>query len=162
MNRIAVCPGSFDPVTLGHIDVFLRAAEMFDSVVVLVMQNAKKRSVFSPEERCRIIEKALGETKNVRVTYSDGICAEVARELGAAAIVKGVRSPSDFDYETDIAMINRGLGAPETVFLPANPAYRHVSTSTALHLFSLGADVSAYLPPAAIDALNSSPFGKDR
>ncbi|MBR6772555.1 MAG: pantetheine-phosphate adenylyltransferase [Clostridia bacterium] len=162
MNRIAVCPGSFDPVTLGHIDIFLRTAEIFDSVVVLVMQNAKKKSVFTPEERCRIIKSAIGNDRRISVTAGSGICADFARELGACAIVKGVRSPSDFDYETDIAIINRGLNAPETLFLPANPIYRHVSTSTALHLFSLGADVSAYLPPAAIEALNSSPFGKDR
>ena len=162
MSRIAVCPGSFDPVTLGHIDIFLRTADIFDGVVVLVMQNAKKKSVFTPEERCRIIERAIGNDPRIKVVSSDGICADVARELGACAIVKGVRSPSDFDYETDIAIINRGLNAPETLFLPANPAYRHVSTSTALHLYSLGADVSAYLPPAAIEALKSSSFGKDR
>lgn len=162
MNRIAVCPGSFDPVTLGHIDIFLRTADIFDSVVVLVMQNAKKKSVFSPEERCRIIETAIGADPRIKVVTSSGICAEVARELGACAIVKGVRSPADFDYETDIAIINRGLNAPETLFLPANPIYRHVSTSTALHLYSLGADVTKYLPPAAIEALGSSSFGKDR
>lgn len=162
MNRIAVCPGSFDPVTLGHIDIFLRTADIFDSVVVLVMQNAKKKSVFSPEERCRIIENAIGENPKIKVISSDGICADVARELGACAIVKGVRSPADFDYETDIAIINRGLGAPETLFLPANPIYRHVSTSTALHLYSLGTDVSAYLPTSAIEALKSSSFGNCR
>ena len=162
MNRIAVCPGSFDPVTLGHIDIFLRAADIFDSVVVLVMQNAKKKSVFSPEERCRIIESAVGSDPRIKAVASDGICAEVARELGACAIVKGVRSPSDFDYETDIAVINRGLNAPETLFLPADPLCRHISTSTALHLYSLGADVTGYLPPAAIEALRSSSFGKDR
>lgn len=152
-ERLAVCPGSFDPVTLGHIDVFLRAAECFDTVVVLVMQNASKRSVFSPEERCRLIRESLPKDVNVRAVASDGLCADVARELGACAIVKGIRSQADYDYEADMAVINRGLSAPETVFLPAKPGLRHVSTSVGLHLFSLGADVSAYFPPAVTDAL---------
>jgi len=152
-ERIAVCPGSFDPVTLGHLDVFLRAAECFDTVVVLVMQNASKKAVFSPEERCRIIRQSLPRDVNVRVVTSEGICANVARELGACAIVKGIRSQADYDYEADMAVINRGLSAPETVFLPAKPGLRHVSTSVGLHLFSPGADVSSSFPPEAVTAL---------
>lgn len=155
-GRVAVCPGSFDPITWGHVDVFRRAASVFDSVVVLVMQNAKKSAVFSPEERCEIIRKTLADVPNVSVVCSDGVCAEVAASLGACAIVKGVRSAADFDYELDMSVINRGLNAPETVFLPARPELRHVSTSIALHLYSLGADVSAYLPPAAVRALDGS------
>ena len=160
MNRIAVCPGSFDPVTLGHLDVFLRAAKIYDSVVVLVMQNAGKKVVFTPEERCRIIEASLGNVSNIKVVTSGGMCAEVARQLGASAIVKGVRSPADFDYEADMAVINRGLGAPETVFLPAEPSLKHVSTSVALQLFNLGADVSEYFPAPAIEALKASRCGQ--
>ena len=153
-ERVAVCPGSFDPVTLGHLDVFLRAAECFDTVVVLVMQNASKKAVFSPEERCRLIRESLPANTNIRVVTSGGICADAARELGACAIVKGIRSQADFDYEADMAVINRGLSAPETVFLPAKPGLRHVSTSVGLHLFSLGADVSGYFPPAVAEALS--------
>ncbi len=161
-ERIVVCPGSFDPVHLGHIEVFRRTAEIFDRVIVLVMQNAKKKSVFSPEERCRIIKESLSGPENISVVTSNGICADIARELGATAIVKGIRNSADFDYEADIAIINRGLWAPETIFIPAAPAYRHVSTSTALHLYSLGVDVSGYLPPAAIEALKKSDYLKNR
>lgn len=153
-ERIAVCPGSFDPVTLGHLNIFRRTADIFDRVIVLVMQNAQKRALFTPEQRRDIILASLNGAPGISVVCSSGICADAARELGACAIVKGVRSSADFDYETDIAAVNRGLGAPETVFIPSNPIYRHVSTSTALHLYRLGTDVTSYFPSAAIDALN--------
>jgi len=151
--KIAVCPGSYDPITLGHIDIIARAAKIFDRVIVVVMQNYQKKSVFPPEKRMRIASAALSGLENVSVDSYGGLFAEYAKKTGASAVVKGVRSGSDFDYEKTIAAVNSSLCAPDTLFLPSDPRLSHISTSTALHLYKMGADVSAYLPPESISAL---------
>ena len=152
--KTAICPGSFDPVTTGHIDIFRRAAAMFDRVIVLVVQNAAKAPRFSLEERCRLIRASLGDVKNIEVDSFDGMTTDYTKSHNIDAIVKGVRNTGDFEYETSIAAVLRSFDGPETVFLPCRPEFAHISTSTALHLFSLGQDVSAYLPAPVIDALN--------
>lgn len=153
--KTAICPGSFDPVTTGHIDVFRRAATMFDRVIVLVVQNAAKAPRFSLEERCELIRASLGDIKNVEVDSFDGMTTDYTKAHKIDAIVKGVRNTGDFEYETAIAAVLRSFDGPETVFLPCRPEYTHISTSTALHLYSLGQDVSAYLPQPVIDALHA-------
>jgi pantetheine-phosphate adenylyltransferase len=153
--RIAVCPGSYDPITLGHVNIISRAAKVFDRVVVLVMQNHQKPCVFPLGERARIARVALSGLDNVAVDESGGLFADYAKRIGAAAVVKGVRTGGDFDYERTIAAVNASLGAPETVLIPCAPEYFHVSTSTALHLYKMGADVSAYLPEESIKALKA-------
>ncbi|MBQ5972562.1 MAG: pantetheine-phosphate adenylyltransferase [Oscillospiraceae bacterium] len=151
----AVCPGSFDPVTLGHLDLFRRAAAVFDRVVVLVMHNEEKPGFLDAETRVRLIRESLDGTENVSVRSASGLLAEAVRSLGADAVVKGVRNQADLEYEADMARINLSLGAPETLLLPADPALRHVSTSNGLQLFRLGADVSGFFPPAVLKELVS-------
>lgn len=151
--KIAVCPGSFDPVTLGHIDIFRRTCALFDRVIVLVLQNYKKTPLFSLDKRREIINNSIIGLSNIEVACYEGLCADYCRKLGNAVIVKGLRNASDLAYEQEIAEVNMQLAGIETLFLPCRPEFERVSTSTALHLFDMGADVSAYLPTAAIRAL---------
>lgn len=151
--KTAVCPGSFDPVTLGHIDVFRRATLAFDRVVVLVMQNAAKRPLFSLEERCALIRASAAGIDRLEVDAFSGMTTDYTAAHGIDAVVKGVRTASDFEYETAIASVLKSYGGPETLLLPCSPQFAHVTTSTALHLFALNQDVSAYFPRPVIAAL---------
>ena len=153
--KTAICPGSFDPITTGHIDIFRRAATMFDRVIVLVVQNAAKAPRFSLEERCELIRASLGDVANVTVDCFDGMTTDYTKAHNIDAIVKGVRNTADFEYETAIAAVLRSFGGPETVLLPCRPEFSHISTSTAMHLYTLGQDVSAYLPAPVITALEA-------
>jgi pantetheine-phosphate adenylyltransferase len=165
MSR-AVCPGSFDPVTYGHLDVIGRAAGLFDEVVVAVGVNQSKSRLFSPEERLEMLEKAVADLPNVRVEGFTGLVTEFCTEVGAQAIVKGLRSSSDFDYELPMAHMNRALTDIETVFLPASTGQSFVSSSlvkeaamslVCASLFmvvgGLGGDGAAFLPPAVHERL---------
>ena len=153
--KTAICPGSFDPITTGHIDIFRRAASMFDRVTVLVVQNAAKTPRFSLEERCALIRASLADVANVTVDSFDGMTTDYTKAHNIDAIVKGVRNTADFEYETAIAAVLRSFGGPETVLLPCRPEFAHISTSTAMHLYTLGQDVSAYLPAPVIAALEA-------
>ena len=153
--KTAICPGSFDPITTGHIDIFRRAASMFDRVTVLVVQNAAKTPRFSLEERCAFIRASLADVANVTVDSFDGMTTDYTKAHNIDAIVKGVRNTADFEYETAIAAVLRSFGGPETVLLPCRPEFAHISTSTAMHLYTLGQDVSAYLPAPVIAALEA-------
>ncbi len=153
--KTAICPGSFDPVTLGHLDIFRRAATMFDRVIVLVVQNAAKAPRFSLEERCALIRASLTDLENITVDTFGGMTTDYTRTYGIDAIVKGVRNTADFEYETSIAAVLRSFQGPETVLLPCRPEFAHISSGTAMHLYELGQDVSAYLPQPVIDALRS-------
>ena len=118
--RIAICPGSFDPVTLGHLDIIRRAAAMFDRVIVLVMTNASKKPMFSLEERVSLLQRATADTENVEIDSDAGLLVDYARKKGACAVVKGLRALSDFEYEFQMALTNRKLNPQvETVFLTA-------------------------------------------
>ena len=143
----AVCPGSFDPITNGHIDIIKRAAELFDEVTVLVVTNPDKKCVFSPEERCSLIEKAIEEIENVKVDSFSGLLADYVKQNGMSAIVKGIRSSSDFEYEFQMALANRSL-APnaETVFITADPQNMYVSSSLIRQIAGFGGDVSDFVP----------------
>ncbi len=143
----AVCPGSFDPITNGHIDIIKRAAELFDEVTVLVVTNPDKKCVFSPEERCKLIEKAVEGIDGVKVDSFSGLLADYVKENGISAIVKGIRSSSDFGYEFQMALANRSL-APnaETVFITADPRNMYVSSSLIRQIAGFGGDVSDFVP----------------
>ena len=153
--KTAICPGSFDPVTFGHLNVFRRASAMFDHVTVLVMQNAGKGSVFTHEERCALIRACIGDLPNVTVDSFAGMTTDYTAAHGIDAIVKGVRNTTDFDYEVGIASVLRQFGGPDTVLLPCDPTLAHISTSTGLQLLALGQDVSGFFPRPVLDALEA-------
>ncbi|MCT1459653.1 pantetheine-phosphate adenylyltransferase [Aestuariimicrobium sp. p3-SID1156] len=149
-----VCPGSFDPITLGHLDVINRAAHLFGEVVVAVGRNSTKQSLFTAEERVDLIEAALHEVPGVvTVDIIDGLLVDFCRHHGAGAIVKGLRFASDFDFELQMAHMNEHVGDIETVFLPASPEYGTVSSSMMRQMARFGGDVSAFLPAVANQAL---------
>ncbi|MFZ7088464.1 pantetheine-phosphate adenylyltransferase [Curtobacterium sp. RRHDQ10] len=151
MAQIAVVPGSFDPVTLGHMDVIRRAARIFAEVHVLVVHNPDKPAAWFPaDERVRLIEAALveqGVGGTVLVaTWTRGLLVDYCREVGATVLVKGVRSGEDVAYETPMAIVNRDLADVDTVFLVPDPANSHVSSSLIRQVAALGGDVAPYVP----------------
>jgi pantetheine-phosphate adenylyltransferase len=157
MNRIAVVPGSFDPVTRGHLDVIERAAGIFDELHVLVVHNPDKSALLPVAQRVALIEKSIedaGIVGNIKVTsWSVGLLVDYCTEVGATVIVKGVRSQIDVAYETPMAIVNRNLAGVETVFLLPDPAHAHVSSSLVRQVAGLGGDVSPYVPKAVADFL---------
>ncbi|MBQ7123508.1 MAG: pantetheine-phosphate adenylyltransferase [Oscillospiraceae bacterium] len=150
----AVCPGSFDPITNGHIDIIKRAAELFDEVTVLVVTNPDKNCVFSPEERCTLIEKAVEGIDGVKVDCFSGLLADYVKQNEMNAIVKGIRSSSDFEYEFQMALANRSL-APnaETVFITADPQNMYVSSSLIRQIATFGGDVSDFVPKVIVEEI---------
>ena len=152
MSR-AVCPGSFDPVTYGHLDVIGRAAGLFDEVVVAVGVNPSKNRLFSPEERLELLEKSCTHLTNVRVEGFTGLVTDFCTAVGAQAIVKGLRASSDFDYELPMAHMNSALTGVETVFLPASTGQSFVSSSLVKEVAGFGGDVAAFLPPPVHERL---------
>ena len=150
----AVCPGSFDPITNGHIDIIKRAAELFDEVTVLVVTNPHKKCAFSPEERCALIEKATEGIGVVKVDSFSGLLADYVKQNGINAIVKGIRSSSDFEYEFQMALANRSL-APnaETVFITADPQNMYVSSSLIRQIACFGGDVSDFVPKNIVEEI---------
>ena len=142
----AVCPGSFDPVTLGHVDVFERAAAQFDDVVVAVLSNPKKSGMFEVGERIAMIEEATGHLANLRVEAGQGLVVDFVRARGYTAIVKGLRTGTDFEYELQMAQMNKHIAGVDTFFVATAPRYSFVSSSLAKEVAGLGGDVSALLP----------------
>ena len=152
MSRIAVVPGSFDPVTLGHIDVIGRAAGIFDEIHVLVVHNPGKSALLPIAQRVNLIEQSIrdaGLPGNILVTsWSVGLLVDYCVEVDASVIVKGIRSQIDVAYETPMAIVNRNLAGVETVFLLPSPENAHVSSSLVRQVAGLGGDVSPYVPAA--------------
>ena len=149
-----MCPGSYDPVTLGHADVIRRAAALYDEVVVAVLHNPAKRGTFSPDERRELILDGCGDLDNVRVElFADRLLVDVCRELGATAIVKGLRGGTDFAYELPMALMNRHLTGIETVFLPGDPSLEHISSSLVKEVARYGGDTSGLVSDRVRDAL---------
>ena len=142
----AVCPGSFDPVTLGHIDVFERAAAQFDEVIVAVLVNPSKEGMFSVDERIAMIEEACEHLPNLRVEASQGLVVDFVKARGLTAIVKGLRTGTDFEYELQMAQMNRHIAGVDTFFVATTPEYSFVSSSLAKEVAELGGNVSALLP----------------
>src|SRR5215213_1018483 len=147
--RIAVCPGSYDPITNGHLDVITRAAAIFDEVIVSVVNASvrKTKALFTAEQRIAFIEKATSHLPNVHAEPFDVLIVDFARQKGAAAIVKGLRAISDFEYEQEMNQLNR-LQAPdvETIFIMASPQYSFLSSSGVKELATFGGDISDLVP----------------
>lgn len=151
-NSIAIYPGSFDPVTLGHLDIIHRAAAMFDKVIVVVATNVNKKCSFTPEERRDMILKSVAELPNVEVDFFGGLIADYAREHSARAIIKGLRAMSDFEYEFQMALTNKKLNPDvETLFLTTSAQYMYFSSSMVKQIASMHGDISDFVPAAIHD-----------
>ncbi len=156
LMRRAVYPGSFDPVTNGHLDVIHRAARLFDEVLVAVAINSAKTALFSPEERMELLGAALAPLPNVRITRFDGLLVDFARAQEAPIVVRGLRAISDFEFEFQMALMNRKLNSGiETMFLMPKEEYSYLSSRMVKEIAKLGGDVSAFVPEAAHAALNA-------
>ena len=152
--RRCVCPGSYDPITNGHVDVVTRASRLFDEVVVAILHNPSKQGTFSVEERTVLIEQSLGHLPNVRVgAWAGTLVVDVCREVGAASMVKGLRGGTDFAYELPMATMNHHLSGVETLFIPADPALQHVSSSLIKEVVRYGGDVTGMVPDPVLAAL---------
>ncbi|KAA0100783.1 pantetheine-phosphate adenylyltransferase [Mycolicibacterium sp. P1-18] len=151
----AICPGSFDPVTLGHVDVFERASAQFDEIVVAVLVNPKKSGMFTTDERIALIQESTAHLPNVRVESGTGLVVDFATSRGMSAIVKGLRSGTDFEYELQMAQMNKHVAGVDTFFVATNPRYSFVSSSLAKEVAQLGGDVSELLPEPVNAALRS-------
>ena len=150
----ALCPGSFDPVTLGHLDIIERSARHFDEVIVAVIRNpGKAQSLFSLEERQEMLKEALAHLPNVRIEFFKGLLVDFAKEHGAEAIVKGLRAVSDFDYELQMAQMNQRLTGIDTFFLSTAPQHSFLSSSLVKEVARFGGDVSGMVPKHVNDRL---------
>lgn len=146
-NDIAIYPGSFDPITIGHLDIIHRASKLFGSIIVVVMVNPQKQCSFSPEERVELIKQCTKDLKNVVVEFSDGLLADYAKEKGACAIIKGLRALSDFEYEFQMALTNSKLNPEvETLFLTTRAENMYLSSSMVRQIASMGGDISGFVP----------------
>ena len=144
--RRAVCPGSFDPVTLGHLDIIGRASDLYDEVVVAVGVNATKKRMFDLEERMAMLREATAQYGNVVVDSFDGLIVDFCKAHSIQVIVKGLRAISDFDYELQMAQMNHGLAGIETLFMTTNPLYSFLSSSLVKEVATYGGDVSHLVP----------------
>ena len=151
--RRAVCPGSFDPITNGHLDIIARASRLYDEVYVAVMINKSKKGLFEVDERIDLIRQLTSEYANVRVEAFHGLLVDFCKQRDIPAIVKGLRAVSDFDYELQMAQMNNGLTGVETLFVPTNPTYSFLSSSLVKEVAAWGGDVSHLVPPEVLDAL---------
>lgn len=151
--RRAVCPGSFDPVTNGHLDIIRRASTLFDEVVVAVGVNTSKARLFTPEERMDMLHEVCTDFDNVRIDRFAGLLTDFCRDRGASAIVKGLRAVSDFDYELQMAQMNSSLADIETVFVPTSPEYSFLASSLVKEVAAFGGDVSSLVPPSVLSRL---------
>jgi len=159
---IAVYPGSFDPVTIGHEDIIRRAAAIFDKVCVVVMINPHKTPVFTASERVDMIRRTVGDLPNVEVESSDGLLTTFAEEKGAGVIVKGLRAVSDYEYEFQMALVNRRLSPGiETVFLPACAENMFLSSSVVKQIASFGGDISCFVPSEIREEITERLFKKE-
>ena len=148
----ALIPGSFDPITLGHLNIVRRAAGIFDRVVVCVMKNSAKNYMFTLDERAELVRKVVARLPNVEVATTNGLLAEYAKQYEGAVIVKGLRAVSDFDYEFQIALINKKMNPDlDTLFLTASEKYTFLSSTVVKEMAAYGADLSEFAPVEIID-----------
>lgn len=159
---LAVCPGSFDPVTLGHLDVIRRARSMFDEVVVVVAHNAAKHPLLSVEERVALVEGAVKDIPDVRVVAWDGLLADFLKQSGAHAVVKGLRGGADVDAELGMALLNRHLSGVETVFVPGDGALAHVASSLVKDVARHGGAIDDLVPAGVAAAVSAALEGGAR
>ncbi|SFO81031.1 Phosphopantetheine adenylyltransferase [Amycolatopsis arida] len=153
--RRAVCPGSYDPATNGHVDIIERASRLFDEVVVAVLINKSKKGLFSIEERMEMLRRVTANLPNVRVDSWHGLLVEYCREHGISAIAKGLRAVSDFDYELQMAQMNQQLSGVETLFMSTNPEYSFLSSSLVKEVATYGGDVSHLVPALVHERLTA-------
>lgn len=151
--RRAVCPGSFDPITRGHLDIVARASKLFDEVYVAVMINKSKQGLFTVDERISLIRECTDAYGNVQVEAFHGLLVDYCKQRDIPAIVKGLRAVSDFDYELQMAQMNNGLSSVETLFIPTNPVYSFLSSSLVKEVAAWGGDVSHLVPEPVLRAL---------
>ena len=150
----ALVPGSFDPVTYGHLDVIERVARFFDRVIVAVIRNPQKAaSLFTLEERESMLAEVTGHLPNIRIEYFAGLLVDFARIHGADTIVKGLRAVTDFDYELQMAQMNCGLAGVDTLFMPTNPEYSFLASSLVKEIAKWGGDVRSLVPPTVLKRL---------
>lgn len=162
MTRVAVCPGSFDPVTLGHLDVVRRARAMFDEVVVAIGVNATKAPLLDADARVELFAAAVADQPGVRVMAMPGLLADLCTEVGASAIVKGLRGGADFDAEHPMALMNRHLSGVDTVFVIGDPALAHVASSMVRDVARHGGDITDLVPPGVADAVRDALHQRQR
>lgn len=159
---LAVCPGSFDPITLGHVDVIRRSAALMDEVIVGVAHNHKKSHRFTAEQRAQLARAALADIPNVRVAVIDGLLADFCQEVGAQTIIKGLRGTADFDNEQTMALLNRHLSGVETLFMLGDPGLNHISSSFVKDIAGHGGPIEDLVPPGVARALQSLAPGENR
>ncbi len=158
--KTAVYPGSFDPITMGHLDIIERASKIFDKVVVVVMVNSKKCPMFSLDERCELIKRVAKRFENVEVMSSDKLLADWVKTIGDCVLVKGIRAISDFESEFQMALLNRKLNPNlETVFLPTSEEHQYLSSSIVKEIGSLGGDISPFVPTEIFDDIEKRLIG---
>ncbi len=151
--RRAVCPGSFDPVTNGHLDVFGRAAEMFDEVTIAVLANSSKNPLFTVEERISLLSEAVAPWENIRVATFNGLLVDFCKANDIQVIVKGLRAVTDFDYELQMAQMNYRLAQVETAFVATNPEFGYLSSSLIKEISRHGGDIAGLVPENVLKAL---------
>ena len=157
--RRAACPGSFDPVTNGHLDVIERTSRLFDEVVVAVLVNKSKHGLFTTEERIDLLRQSTAEWPNVTVDSFHGLLVDFCTANGIQVMVKGLRAVSDFDYELQMGQMNHSLAEVETLFMPTNPLYSFLSSSLVKEVAMFGGDVSRLVPPPVLAALKDKLSG---
>ncbi len=154
MKNIALYPGTFDPVTLGHVDIAKRATGLFENLMVAVADNPEKRTLFSVEERMELLQGSLLDVEKVTVTSFAGLTVQFAKSIGAAAIIRGLRAVSDFEFEFQMALMNRKLEPDvEAVFLMPKEKYSFISSSLVKDIAKRGGDISGFVPPPVVEAL---------
>jgi pantetheine-phosphate adenylyltransferase len=153
--RRVVCPGSFDPVTNGHLDIISRAAQLYDEVVVVVVRNPSKTAFFSTDERLELLREATRTLGNVRVEQFEGLLVDFCKANDISAVVKGLRAVSDFDYEMQMAQMNYSQAGVETLFMTTNPLYAFLSSSLVKDFAKFGGDVSGLVPPIVLERLKN-------
>jgi len=156
---LAICPGSFDPVTYGHLDVIGRAAALFDDVIVAVGRNSAKNYLFTQQERLELVRETTAEWPNVTVEALEGLLVDFARARGAGVLVKGIRFASDFDFELQMAHINAVVGSVETVMLPASSQWSTLSSTMIREVASYGGDVAAFVPEVVAERIRRKSQG---
>ena len=154
MRRV-VCPGSFDPVTNGHLDIISRASRLYDEVVVAVLTNITKKSLFTVEERIEMLREVTAQYGNIRVDSFHGLMVDFCEANGISAVVKGLRAVSDFDYEMQMAQMNYSMAKVETMFMTTNPLYSFLSSSLIREVAKYGGDVSGLVPEPVIGKLRA-------
>lgn len=154
MERIAVCPGSFDPITYGHLDIIERTSKVFDTVYVSVLKNSSKKGLFTPEERVELIKQVTKDLPNVEVREFNGLLIDFCREIGAKSIVRGLRAVSDFEYEMQLTSMNRKLDSDiETIYMMTNNNYSFISSSIVKEVAKYGGKTEDVVPPLVEEAL---------